>query len=226
MTSIDKTIEVSPYKSDADYLTDLHNLMVAQAVRLSAQFEAEHEKDDPRPICSVFTDEDPLDQQTRKLLVAENGLRATFGQRLAATHADGRRVGLEELADEHDLDEVERLVLRLVATAAMSMQFTEVLGGLGRFYFPLTVNPEMIAVFADLDMAGRIKLRRQLGGDSKLVSGGLVEVELPHGEHPADFWTASMYVTLAAFERVVGQDARSTTCGTCGVPLQAACPRR
>lgn len=208
----------APFCGQADYLAELCDLMTARANRLGVEFEkVEKERDAVTSLTVADDNGGPLDEKIRQLRAVEERLLAGFTNRVEASRVAGNLPALEVVADEHDLGEVEQIVLYLVVVAAMSMEFTTTLAGLSRFYFPLDVNPEMAVAFAGVNMAGRIELRRQLGEDGKLIKAGLVELERAYDDRPAGFWSSTLHIGGEAFDRIVGLTARpKDACPRCG----------
>ena len=219
---------VRPFANDCEYLEAEFRWVKARCRYLGARMDAEHEAEKEH---IGLTDGDdpqagwPGEARTKvsSLGSAETTLRETIDARLVATRAAGSILGLDKLVQQHDLDATERTVLLLAAMPAVGLELYDVLGRIGSFGFALmSITPELVATFAGLGLEGRLRLREQLGPAGKLVTGGLVEVDLPGGERCQDFPTASVFIQNGAFEVIVGTASLDVEgiCPCCGHPAQ------
>ena len=88
---------------------------------------------------------------------------------------------------------------------ALGYELGEVLGTIAAFgYAIMAVAPETMSVFAALDLAGRIDLRRRPGPGGKLIRGGVVRIEMPRSEEMQDFPGASLFIQPLLFGRSWG----------------------
>ena len=62
----------------------------------------------------------------------------------------------------------------------------------------------MVAVFADLDLEGRLRLFKGLGPEGTLARAGLVRVGWDADDDLDDYWTASVYLLPKAWTVLVG----------------------
>ena len=154
------------------------------------------------------------------LSASEISLREQLDARLEATREAGVVLGLDRLVQQHALDEVDRLVLLLTVMPACGLELTEVLGSVGSFGFAImSITPELVAVFCEMNLAGRLQLRERLGERGPIVRAGIIDVDLPMGgERVQDWPTGSLYVEQAAFEVIVGIEGTATaaSCPSCG----------
>lgn len=218
MTAIHIQQAAVPFDGAAAYLEALTELLAQKVIRVALEFEAaEKEREAVTSLAIVDHDRGPLDEKIRQVRAVEDRLQAQFDGRVDASRAAGRLPTLEAIADDADLGATERLILRLVTVAAVSMKFTSTLVGLTTLYFGLDVNPEAVAALVGLDTAGRIELRRLLGEDSMLIKAGLVEIERRYEDRPAGFWSSPLHVGARAFDRIVGLDTGTKDpCPRCG----------
>ena len=221
MPPIHDRTAAKPYSSDIEYVTDLGAAVKARAYHLGARIEAHRDaEDEGEPLSVVEVGDNP---KVARLASIEHRLWAEIEARRKATRDAGRTLGLDTLCDEHDLDEVERQILILTAVPCCGLDLYETLGKIGQFSFAImSVTPEMISIFADLDLAGRLRLRDQLCPGGKLVSTGLIEFEAYGAERVQDFWSGGVSLTELAFDRIVGRvaedDRRCPCCGQTAEP--------
>ena len=221
MTPIHDRTAAKPYASDIEYVTALGAAVKARAYHLGARIEAHRDaEDEGEPLSIVEVGDNP---KVARLGAIEQRLWAEIDARRKATRDAGRTLGLDALCAEHDLDEVERQILILTAVPCCGLDLYETLGKIGQFSFAImSVTPEMISIFCDLDLAGRLRLRDQLSPEGKLVSTGLIEFEAYGAERVQDFWSGGVSLTELAFDRIVGRVAEDDgLCPCCG---QAAEP--
>ena len=221
MTPIYDRTTMQPFGSDPEYLTALGVAVQARARHLGARIEARREADEEgEGLPIVIVGDDPTDQNPKaaRLASIDERLWSQIEARRKATKDAGRVLGLDVLCDEFDLDRVERQVIILAAVPCLGLDLYETLGQIGQFSFALmSVTPEMVAVFADLDLDGRLKLRDQLGCDGRLAQAGLIEAEGWGEKRVQDFWSSGVFLTEMAFNRVVGKEpADDGKCPCCG----------
>ena len=221
--TIHETHTAQPFASDTDYLEAEIGWVKARCRHLGARITADQEADDER--VGLADADDPQrgvsDATRRKVALfatAEATLRDTIDARLDATRDAGVTLGLDRVCDQHGLDDLERQTLLLTTLPALGLELAEVLGNVGTFGFAvMSATPELVAVFCGLDLAGRLGLRYHFGPTGKLVTGGLIDVDLPCGERLQDFPVASLFVTDRAFNQIVGlASTDDDICPSCG----------
>jgi len=227
MPPIHEQTQAKPYESDADYIEALASAVHARARLIGARMKARNDADEDGVGLVVAGDDQSIPSDARakvtRLVATEQRLWSEIDSRREATKAAGRVLGLDDICDEYDLDDTERLALVLTTLPAVGLEFAEVLGDVASFGFcVMSATVDMLGVMNSLDMAGRLRLREQFGPKGKLVVGGLIAVELAIGERVQDFPTASLFITQTAFDRIVGigsgDDVES--CPSCGQPMQ------
>ncbi len=226
MTPIYDRSAMQPFGSDAEYLEAEFAWIKARCLHLGARLDAEHDARDAEPAL-VFADEpeaawpDETRAKVKRLGAAEAAIRDRLDARLEATRKAGVVLGLDRLVDRHDLDQIDRQVLLLATMPAIGLELYDVLGSVGSFGFAvMSISPQLVTTFCGLDLAGQVGLRERLGLTGKLVSAGLVEVDLPGHERCQDFPTASIFIEPGAFDVIVGiaQGDDERTCPCCGQP--------
>ena len=217
---------VQPFAHDAEYLEAEVEWVKARCRYLGARITADQEADDePMGIADADDRQHGASDETRRKVAlfetAEATLRDTIDARLDATRDAGITLGLDRVCDHNRLDDLERQVLLLATVPALGLELAEVLGNVGTFGFAImSVTPELIAVFCGLDLAGRLGLRYHFGPTGKLVTGGLIDVDIPCGERVQDFPVASLFVTEKAFNQIVGlASTDDEICPSCGQPV-------
>lgn len=220
MTPIKDQNETMPFASDADYIEALAKAVHARARLIGARVAARRAADEDAAVglALVGRDGDTTGKLDR-LEAAELRLWSEIDARRSVTKAAGRVLGLDAICDEYDLDDTERLVLILTTLPAVGLEFAEVLGDVASYGFSIcSATPEMVGVMGRLGTSDRLRLREQLGRNGKLVTAGLVEVELAIGERVQDFPIASLFIRPKAFSRIAGipEEGVVPTCGTCG----------
>ena len=224
MTLIHDRTAAKPFSSDIEYVAALGVATKARAYHLGARIEAQRDaEDEGEPLSVVSVGDDP---KVARLAAIEQRLWAEIDARRQATRDAGRALGLDALCDEFDLDEVERQILILTTVPCCGLDLYETLGKIGQFSFAImSVTPEMISIFADLDLAGRLRLRDQLSPGGKVVGTGLIEVEAYGAERVQDFWSSGVTLTELAFDRIVGRvgedDGKCPCCGQTAEPLSS-----
>ena len=222
MTPIHDRTAAKPYSSDIEYVTDLGAAVKARAYHLGARIEAQRDaEDEGEPLSVVEVGDNP---KVARLASIEQRLWAEIDARRQATRDAGRALGLDALCDEFDLDEVERQILILTTVPCCGLDLYETLGKIGQFSFAImSVTPEMISIFADLDLAGRLRLRDQLSPGGKVIGTGLIEFEGYGAERVQDFWSSGLSLTEKAFNRIVGREsADDGRCPCCGQAAELA----
>lgn len=222
-----RNFETQPYTSDIDRLEDEFAWVRARARHLAARIDAEQETEKllaaAGPVEAVDAPQDGVD----RLAVQEQTLRDRIDGRLAATAEAGRVLGLEQLVSEYGLDEVEQMALLLCLIPTTGLDLYRTLGDLGSYGFGImSVSPEMVAVFADLDLEGRLKMIAGLGPEGTLARAGLVRVAWDSDDlnDLNDFWSAGIFMTSMAQRVMIGgvsADDCSLRCPHCARPARA-----
>lgn len=224
MTPIYDRSAMKPIGSDAEYLEAEFAWIKARCLHLGARLDAERDARDAEPAL-VFADEpeaawpDETRAKAKRLEAAEAAIRDRLDARLEATRKAGVILGLDRLVERHDLDHIDRQVLLLATMPAVGLELFDVLGSVASFGFALmSISPQLISTFCGLDLAGQVGLRERLGPNGKLVSAGLVEVDLPGRERCQDFPTASIFIEQGAFDVIVGAASAEDEgpCPCCG----------
>jgi len=225
MTRLSPSFTPQPYSSDIERLEDEFAWVRARARHFSARIEAEQEAEQNLPAaCPVEAGDSPEDKVNR-LAVLEQNLRDRIDGRLAATAEAGRVLGLEQLVSEYQLDEVEQMALLLSFIPTTGLDFYRTLGDLGSYGFAImSVSPEMVAVFCDLDLEDRIKMIEGIGPEGTLARAGLVRIGWDVEDDLNDFWTAGISLLPKAQRVLVGgvsADDSSMRCPHCARPRRA-----
>jgi uncharacterized Zn finger protein len=203
------TANAPSYATDLDHLVDEIGWATARCRRIGARLDMVREAEDHIGLADATTEADRANpskrQRLARLVVAENNLRQQIDARVEATGAAGRLLPLPHLREQFDLDDADMAALLLATVPALGFDLYETLAQIGQFSFGLmSVSPEMVAVFADMDMAGRLRLRDQLGEQGKLVQAGLIE-QTWDGDRLNDFWSSALYITPKAFDLITGR---------------------
>jgi len=215
--------EAESYENELHHLAAEIAWVSARCHTLGARIEADQEADEVPASVPVLVEAGAdgkaatdAERKVARLAAQEVGLRRQTDACLAATTESGRMLGLECLVREYDLEQVEATVLLLAAIPAVGMDLYETLGSLGSFGFAImSVSPELVAVFGDLDLTGRVRLRGLLDENSRLVQAGLVEVGWDTSDALQDFWTATIHLTPKAYRVLVGEALEQPTDGHC-----------
>ena len=227
MTRLLPTHDAEPYDNELDHLADEIAWVGARCTTLASRIEAEREVEEVPVLVDAGAGSEATTDAERKvarLAAQEAGLRRQIDARLAATSEAGRMLGLEHLVREYDLDQVEATVLLLTAIPVLGMDLYETLGKLGQFGFAImAVSPELVAVFGELDLASRVRLRGLLDENSRLVQAGLVEVGWRNSDPWQDFWMATIHLTVKAYRVLVGEALEQAADRRCPASRQ---PRR
>jgi len=221
MTRLQTNHDAEPYENELEHLADEIAWVGARCHSLGARIEADQEADEvPAPLLieagassEATTD---TERKVARLAAQEVELRRQIDARLATTSEAGRMLGLECLAREYDLDQVEATVLLLTAIPALGMDLYETLGSLGKFGFAImSVSPELVAVFGDLDLAARVRLRGVLDENSRLMQAGLIEVGWDTSDALQEFWMATIHLTPKAYRVMIGERLEQPAVGRC-----------
>jgi hypothetical protein len=207
MTNLTVLHDAAPYESDAERLEDEVSWVRARCRHLGAKVEAEREADkaeaEEPAVRGNGTSTNGNGRKVARLAAAQATIRRKIDARVAVTEVAGRVHALDRVRREHDLAEVEFQVLVLATIPTIGMDMYDTLGQLASFGFAtMSICPELIALFGDLDLAARIRLRHQLGERGKLVAAGLIHVGTA-GERVQDFWNAGVFLTDEGYRQIV-----------------------
>jgi hypothetical protein len=205
MSELSRPFTPRPYVNDIDHLEDEFAWVRARARHLSARIEADQEAVQSLSAAGPVEAVDAGGDKVDRLAALEQTLRERIDGRLEATAAAGRVLGLEKLVSEYGLDEVEQMALLLCLIPTTGLDLYRTLGDLGSYGFGImSVSPEMVAVFSDLDLEGRLRLIKGLSPEGPLARAGLVRVGWNAEDDLNDFWTAGVYLTSKAQRVLVG----------------------
>ena len=155
MTPIHEQTEAKPYTSDADYIEALASAIHARARLIGARMKARNDADEDGVGLVLAGDDEHVPSEARakitRLAATEQRLWLEIDSRRRATRAAGRLLGLDDICEEHDLDDTERLALVLTTLPAVGLEFAEVLGDVASFGFAvMSATPEMVGVMGSL----------------------------------------------------------------------------
>ena len=209
------------FTSDAEYIEALGRALHSRAMLIGARLQAKRDAEDEGQGLTVVDDAGVPPQAREKIArleAADETVWATIDARRAATVAQGRLLGLDDLCARHQLDDLGKLTIAITVLPAIGMAWADAFSTLGNYGCSLySASPELVAVVAGLDMAGRLRFFQQLSG-GKL--GGLVELDWRGDDCPADIWTSSLQLSRAAFDHIFGlSHGKTTACSTCGQPV-------
>jgi hypothetical protein len=219
MVPIHPSNGAKPYTDDIEYVSDLTAAVKAKAFHLAARIEVvRNAEEKSRGIGIVRSRREPEEPDVARLAAVDERLWSQTEARRRASRDAGVVLGLDALCEKHDLDEVERQVVILALMPCCGLELFDQLGQLAAFSFALmSVTPEMIAVFTDLDLRGRMALLDQLSPSGRLAQAGIIELEAWGKERVQDSWSSGVFVTDAAFDRIMGREtADDAQCPCCG----------
>ena len=198
-----------PYTTYLEHLGHEIEWVTSRCRRIGARLDMEREAEDATGLADATTGADLADpvkrQRVARLVAAENNLRQQIDARVEATQSVGRRLPFLHLREQFGLDDADIATLLLATVPALGFDLYETLAQIGQFSFGLmSVSPEMVAVFTDADMAGRVRLRDHFGEQGKLVDAGLIEPTWD-GDRLNDFWSSALYLTSKAFDLITGR---------------------
>jgi len=156
----------------------------------------------------------PQDETERQLAEAteqEASARADLDARLEAHrgHPDARRLALDCLADKHDLDRREQLVLLANLPAAIGHDLAEDVlldWAPGRYGGGGLAIDALISLMEPEGLRERVAFRDYFSPDSRLVSSGLIVVDHVRGEiAPAEVLDAEVKLSGKAWQALAGQ---------------------
>jgi len=139
----------------------------------------------------------------------EDKLRGEIDARLEATREAGTVLGLQRLADEHDLTGDERLALLVATVPTLGERLTqEVLGKLDS-YIVSSPSVEMMILLTEAEpVEDRLKVRAMFDSpEVPLIKSGLISMDFHTREAaPSDLPGAQFSITENAFKAILGLD--------------------
>lgn len=189
------------YTSAVEHLEDEARLLRLVCKRIAA--EANGEADRPRAGHLSVVGQNPCCRESAR--EAEDRLRAEIAARLRASREAGAAVSVDAVANDHDLDQLERTVLTVAVLEAVGE--ADALNDLpSTGYAGCNLTPAVLADLLQLDLETRLRLRKVLGPRGRLLVGGLVEVEMVRDGLPEDWRQATVIATWKVFARVFDLD--------------------
>jgi len=127
--------------------------------------------------------------------------------------SDSPLLGIDTLAEQHQLCEEEQLILLVALLPAISSVLAEdVLGGVGSFYASVSVS-DIIRILDPQGPGDWIAARRYFLPDAPLVKGGLLVLDSHRDddERPDTLLSSDVTVGMEAFHILTGTDEKDAS---------------
>lgn len=207
MTQTPSSTDHAPFKNDIEYIEAESAWVRARCARLDLERRAAEKLQDVlRETIGTKPPTVVREYQRRleTLHATERNLRIELDFRLAATRTGGTALGLDALAGDHGLGEVERVALLLSTLAALSDGDEDEIARAGRTNFHGRGGPEVVWDFMGLSFAERITARQVFLPTAPLVADGLMVLTVGSSDGPRELRCSYMDVTTTAFETILG----------------------
>lgn len=204
-----------PFENDADFLDTMWELFATRSRRLAATKER---RDAEQDVAQEFRrgrgggrvgDGDDVVDRFAALTAREERQQAQLDARLAAHRADpsAQPLGLDRLAEAHDLNEDERTVLLAAYCVALSEDLASYcFDALGTGFAGLGSPEFVMRLTGATSTADRVRARSLFLETGKLVRSGLVTVDYRRNDdpQPEDLLWSRVRITQSAFDAVSG----------------------
>ncbi len=207
MTQTPSSTDYAPFKNDIEYIEAESAWVRARCARLDLERRAAEKLQDVRRETIGTKPPTVVREYQRRmetLHATERNLRVELDFRLAATRTGGMALGLDTLAGDHGLGEVERVALLLSTLAALSDGDEDEIAKAGRTNFHGRGGPEVVWDFMGLSFAERIAARQVFLPTAPLVADGLMVLTVGSSDGPRELRCSYMDVTTTAFETILG----------------------
>lgn len=205
-----------PFADDGEFLDLAFDWLTTRAKRLTLERESRAAENDEAVVTggrrsrrrAVEVDEDAA-VRVAALQALEDHQRGVLQGRLAAHRSDltTRPLGFARIVHDHDLGEDEQMVVLAALCGAISEERSQDLwGDLAVGYYGLLTVEGVSRLLDAHATAERLRVRRMLREDGKLVrSGVLVLDHLTQAPQPDDVLGARLRLTEKAFSVLTGE---------------------
>jgi hypothetical protein len=197
-----------PFTDDINFLEAEGSYVIARSARMDAERRIADDRKDGRRKDTIghkpSTASKEWERKAVALIDAEDRLRQELDQRIEATKASSKSLGLDALCGEFNLGMVERTTLLLATLVALDERYEDCLREVGCSGFGVQVMPELVFGYLELDFAARIEARAVYMPTAPLLKSNLVTITMGRDASPYELRSASIQITQAAFNRILG----------------------